>query len=303
MTNQKKYVLYMHENKINGKKYIGITKQQPEVRWKGGSGYKQNPAFWNAIQKYGWDNFEHIILLENLTREDAERLEIEYIQQYNTIAQGYNISEGGFSGSDTRRKSVLCLELNQIFNTVYDAADYMVNQKGVQVTGAPIQAVCTHVKNKHTSAGFHWMYVQEFIDKYGEINSCTINLAIAEEDNKYKGYSVMCIETGDIFINCLRVEQLTGITSVNEALRGSIQRAGTLHWKKVQKVDNDQIQDINFYKNKSIKRPIRNIELNIVYPSVREAARMFKTSCGNISASALGYSKTAKGYHWEYVNK
>ena len=65
-----KYTVYVHINKINHKKYIGITKQKPEDRWgKNGENYKESPHFYAAIQKYGWDNFEHIILKENLTKE------------------------------------------------------------------------------------------------------------------------------------------------------------------------------------------------------------------------------------------
>ena len=36
----KEFIVYMHENKINHKKYIGITCQKPTQRWRGGKGYK-----------------------------------------------------------------------------------------------------------------------------------------------------------------------------------------------------------------------------------------------------------------------
>ena len=36
----------------------------PERRWGcEGRGYSGSPHFWNAISKYGWDNFEHEILM------------------------------------------------------------------------------------------------------------------------------------------------------------------------------------------------------------------------------------------------
>lgn len=93
------YCVYMHRNMINDKKYIGITCQKPERRWQNGYGYKTK-YFYNAIQKYGWDNFEHIVLHDNLSFEDAKQLEIKYITElhtciYDSECNGYNATFGG----------------------------------------------------------------------------------------------------------------------------------------------------------------------------------------------------------------
>ena len=54
------YIVYMHISPSN-KKYIGITKQEPNRRWRNGQGYK-GQVFYNAIEKYGWKNIQHIIV-------------------------------------------------------------------------------------------------------------------------------------------------------------------------------------------------------------------------------------------------
>ncbi len=51
--------------------------------------------FYNAILKYGWDNFKHIIVGENLTQQDAADLEKKLIDSFNSIENGYNVDAGG----------------------------------------------------------------------------------------------------------------------------------------------------------------------------------------------------------------
>lgn len=95
---EKTYYIYKHTNKLNGKVYIGQTSQKPEYRWNHGAGYSNgNAHFSSAIQKYGWDNFTHEILYEGLTLEEANRIEIELITQYQATDRryGYNKQPGG----------------------------------------------------------------------------------------------------------------------------------------------------------------------------------------------------------------
>lgn len=99
------YTIYCHRNKLNNKMYIGQTCQNPNRRWRNGNGYKHNPYFYNAIQKYGWDSFEHIILADNLTKEEANFYEQFYIVTYNTTDNcfGYNIDYGGKNNQHSKQ--------------------------------------------------------------------------------------------------------------------------------------------------------------------------------------------------------
>lgn len=90
-------ILYAHVSP-NGKLYFGITQTDVNVRWgNSGTGYKHNQYFWRAIQKYGWDNFQHIVLADNLSKEWACKLEQDLIWKYQTQSSnyGYNLSAGG----------------------------------------------------------------------------------------------------------------------------------------------------------------------------------------------------------------
>lgn len=96
----KEYCVYSHTNKVNGKIYIGLTRLNPEARWKNGNGYKKGSHFRNAIDKYGWDSFEHKIIKSNLTKSEASYWEKYYISFYNSTDRhcGYNTSSGGEHG-------------------------------------------------------------------------------------------------------------------------------------------------------------------------------------------------------------
>lgn len=87
----------------SGKYYIGQTTRKLKSRWgKNGIGYKGDTIFWNAINKYGWDNIKHIILEKIEADNELElynklnELELYYIEKYNAMAPyGYNIRGGG----------------------------------------------------------------------------------------------------------------------------------------------------------------------------------------------------------------
>ena len=103
------YSVYKHTTP-SGKVYIGLTSKPVEKRWLNGQGYRRNKHFWNAIQKYGWDNIEHIVLASGLSKEEASKIEKMYIAIFRSheIKHGYNLTYGGETGIvhtiESRRK-------------------------------------------------------------------------------------------------------------------------------------------------------------------------------------------------------
>ncbi len=94
------YIVYMHISP-SGKRYIGITSMGIKKRWANGKGYRENEYFTRAIEKYGWDNFKHIIIARGLSEDEAKWLEIELIREWDTTdrSKGYNITLGGEGGN------------------------------------------------------------------------------------------------------------------------------------------------------------------------------------------------------------
>jgi len=101
-----KTCIYLLKNKINNKVYIG---QASNFKRRLG-GYKSFAKHNNhsskrpinrAINKYGWNNFD-IIILEECQREQLNEREIYWINFYKSTdhLKGYNISPGGNVFSD-----------------------------------------------------------------------------------------------------------------------------------------------------------------------------------------------------------
>ena len=185
------YSVYVHTFP-NGKRYVGITCQKPERRWKNGHAYQNQRYVWNAINKYGWHNIKHDVLYSGLSKFEACSIEQKLISDWKTTDRkyGYNLSIGGECGKsgvhlseETRRKMS---ESHKGINTW---------AKGKKKTEEQIKKMCIHVmcvetgviyyggseahrktginqgritqccKGKRKSAGgFHWQYaVKEVI--------------------------------------------------------------------------------------------------------------------------------------------
>ena len=84
--------IYKTTNLINGKIYIGQHKSESFTDYKG-----SGKILWNAINKYGWDNFKVELICECESYEELNEKEIYYINEYNSTNRsiGYNISRGG----------------------------------------------------------------------------------------------------------------------------------------------------------------------------------------------------------------
>ena len=94
--------IYMYTNKINGKRYIGQAKDfNKRHRNHCAKCFNETPID-KAFNKYGEENFEIIILKEDLKNKCLMNLwEYYYIKKFNTLicnSSGYNIADGGQGG-------------------------------------------------------------------------------------------------------------------------------------------------------------------------------------------------------------
>ena len=228
------YTVYMHTFP-NGKRYVGITRQEVSRRWRDGRGY-EGQVVYDAILKYGWDNIKHEILYEGLTKEQAEEKEKQLIKQYDTTshANGYNVELGGNStgkmSEEAKRKD--------------SAAD-----KGV-MAGSQHWHYGQHwseaVKKKISAAHKGMKYSEETLRKkriifsgdgnpmYGTKMSAEHKKKLQAACVKAVSKPVVCVETGKVYSIAAQAQRETGICSV--AIHKVCKRkpkyhtAGGYHW-------------------------------------------------------------------------
>lgn len=204
---------------------MGITMQKPQHRWgRNGSGYKKNKHFYGAIQKYGWDNFEHIILFENLQPTEAYEKEQELILLYksNIKEYGYNHSIGGEVGS-------LGFEMSEEAKKKISIAN-----KGKKLSDeAKEKDRIAHLGSKNAMFGKPSPRKGK---KFGAMSE--------EHKEKLRSNSkkkkVFCIELNIIYESLAQAERETGINKGNIAnvCKGRTESAGKynnqkLHWRYV----------------------------------------------------------------------
>lgn len=231
------YCVYKHINKINGKLYIGLTRygNNPNIRWRNGIGYigQHQNHFYNAIKKYGWDGFEHIIVQNNLSKQEAKDLEIKLIAEVHDSNPEllYNVSPGGdlgcgFKGPENplygKKKSpehvkhmsesrkgkfwgttnappipVIDLDTKEVFPSIAACAErYGIAQ-------SMIGKVVNH-KN-YSAHGHHFAKLDEY-EKYGVVDS-----RVKSQRTQLYGRQVHCVETNITYKNVKEAAKETGI--------------------------------------------------------------------------------------------
>lgn len=198
---------------------------KPEKRWKNGKGYKNNILFYRAIKKYGWNNIQHIILFENLTKKEVCQKEIELISFYksNNAKYGYNITNGG-----------------NTVETFTEEIKEKISQNTKKAMQNPI--------------------IREKLKKHRKNQVSPMKGKKLSEEHKTK----------------LRHDGMKG--------------------KK-----HSEKSKMLMRKNIKTKRRIMCIETNTIFESINEAGRQTGIDYRNIHR-CCNNGKTAKGFHWKYVD-
>lgn len=291
------YKIYMHQNKINGKVYIGQTKQPLNSRWSNGYGYRQCSKFWRAIQKYGWDNFEHIILEQGLPLDEANNKEQYYIKKYNAITNGYNISIGGGSNYGIG-KNIYQYDLDGNYIKEWISISDIADEFNVE----DASSIYSCISGKLNSCfGFQWRY-----DKFNKIDSIKSKSEIISELKRKPVYQY---DRDGFFIkkyDYLEKVELDGFNykNVSECCIGNRTTCGDYQWSYEYY---DNIGMVLMPHEITAKKQSKNVYQYSLdglflksYDSLSSASRDTGINFKLISKCCLGGQKTCGGYQWSY---
>lgn len=294
--NERTYRVYKHtlpkevSGKENDMSYIGITTQQPELRWgKNGRCYNNSPYFWNAIQRYHWDNFTHEVLFEDLTKDEAEQKEIELIAYYNSADRdfGYNISLGGFHHGKHS------IESRMKISKARQGKSYNVGRK-----------LSEEAKLKISKANKGRHHTEEAKKKLSEAHKGKSKSEEFRQNlSDIKSVPVICIETKKIYKSATAAGKELGIdnSSISKCCRGDSKGAGGFHWMFA-KDYNENIEVELLEKTRSIQhRRVMCVDNGKIYDTVLSAATDVGAHGSEISACCRGKINSAGGFRWLYL--
>lgn len=297
---------------------MGITSRKVQERWQNGRGYIKNDHFYRAIQKYGWNNFDHVIIAENLTKNEAcdmEKLLIKELRS-NDYHYGYNISAGGESGANgcqtsTLQKKVTSERMKKAWQN--PAYRKRMSEMSKHWMRNPEHRKKISEHNKHLwqdpayrkahSGENHWCYGRKGESLYGS--------------NNYNAKIVICVNTGEKFDCIIHAMKKYNISRDaisrccnNHTTHGGQDANGNnLLWMfedDFLSISQDDLRYKLYLAKKGGKNAVINIDDNELFSSSKSAAINYqiKNPCSiSYLCSRKDKKRKVANHHWMYLSE
>ena len=241
------YCVYIH-TAPNGKMYIGQTSQKPEARWNNGRGYCRRikgkyaqPLMARAVHKIPWEYWEHEVVYEGLTAEEANIYEewLIYLAWSDNPEYGYNIRKGGSNSglSEETKKKIGDANRGKKISEEQKSRLREANtgKKASEETKRKLSKI--H-KNKPLSEE-HKKKISEKRKGIVFSDETLIKMSNAQKGEKsHRAKSVQCVETGEILWGATAFKEKYGFDTghINSCCRGKLKTAYGYHWKYAKEV-------------------------------------------------------------------
>lgn len=288
--------IYKITNQLNGKVYIGQS-INIEHRWKehiqeAKNGIR-NYALYNAMRKYGIENFSFEII-EECSEKELDEKEVYYIKEYNSYYDGYNSTLGG-QGKGFQR----CINSQEIYDlwdqglSVFEINEKLKDKVGHTTIRKYLQSYKNYsVKESNSRGNLRSIKANEFRKNNPNCNSSRNKVVQYDLWGKY-------IASYDSYEDA---ERKTGIDSVviGRVINGIQNQAGGFQWLKPDQQPKDLTKTIPL-KFGVIQYDLEGNEINR-FLTASLAAKAMNCDSKNISLCCKHQKnrKTACGYKWEY---
>lgn len=296
------WIIYKHTNKINGKIYIGQSKyswKNINDRWQSGRGYHIKTRFGSAIKKYGWENFDHHLLEDNITSQNiANEREIYWIRYFNSYYDGYNCTPGGNNVSE---------------NFAYKVKIYCSNNK------ITYDSIISASQQLNTS--YHKIVRQITTGHYYKTDDLYFCLESEKDDIKIEFYtpkydfsslmkSVICVETREIYDSVTECSKAIGVKTQNISVNccKNHRTAKGKHYAYLEDFDENWLPAEEYNTNRrkklsSLKKKIFCYQNNKIYLSATDAAEELGISVRAVCRCAKkdGDLISTHGYNFCYL--
>lgn len=302
---ERNYKVYVHENKTNHKKYIGITRRPLKWRWgKEGRNYGKTSYIRRAFDKYGWDNFEHKLLLCNLTMEEAEMFEKELIKYYKTtqIEFGYNIALGGMVKKETsvelrkriskgkcnsgiESEKIICLDNKIVYNSPIEAA----LELGLKCSFITEQLKKDKIKSVK---GYHFILLKD----YNPNKIYDLSTGV--------GRSIVCTDTGEVFSSakeCAKKMKFKTNSVILEVCKGRVKHAYGYHFKFLE--DYNPLTDKTERTFVGRNKRVICTDTGVIYKNATECGKALGIEFGAVARVCKGTTGHVNGYHFKYYTE
>nr|DAQ99648.1 MAG TPA: intron associated endonuclease [Caudoviricetes sp.] len=312
------WCVYLHTNKINNKKYVGITSRNPLVRWQNGNGYSSNKHFYNSIKKYGWENgFTHEVLYTNLSEEKACEIEKELITKYQSynMKYGYNQDMGGHTTGQHSQNTKTKISLIQqkivfqydrytgnfinVFNSTLEA------EKHLNIPNSNISSVCT--KKVKTTHDFIFRYEKDGYIKGENLSLEELKIANSNMSETLVGKYLPDGKT--LIKKYLKIKDAIEVEKISKSRFYKILDSGVIYngyiWKRIKNTYAEKFLTLYEKKRNTLKRILqysKEGKLIQSYENIKEAQTQTRIKAKYILESINGRHILAGNYIWREVS-
>lgn len=281
---EKEYCVYVHIFP-NEKRYVGQTKQKPEYRFNNGEGYNGCPYMYRAIQKYGWENVRHEILIDGISAEQANYYEKYYIALYQSDCKkyGYNMRTGGHTGyiytKEVRAKmSRIQTGRKQSAETRQKRSDALMRYYSANTVSDDVREKLRRPNSGQFKKGVPHDTSEETREKISKALKGRKGRPLTEEQK----------------------EHLRAIFKGRTMPHNSYVATEKYRFKEGHEVTQHTIDRLKEANSKAVIQYDANMIELARFPSITEASKAIGLSQNAVGNCVRGYVKTAGGYIWRY---